>query len=242
MRCTGSRSCYPPSSHFPPTSRCTAISPLGAKISKSRNPAPVPPVVERWGADALRWYFARRCRTRADSDVPTDALGDAYDRDLADRLGNLVQRTTTLAAKLSCSEHARVPEARTTPASSELRAIAETLPARVDAALDAFLPDDAAVAIVELLDAGNRYLEVVAPWRLAHADRDAALASLYAPLEVARFAAGELEPFVPGVARIIAERLGNAELTPTWGTLAPGVELHVGPPPLPRKRQCDVRA
>lgn len=206
----------------------------GAKISKSRNPAPVPHVVKRWGADALRWYFARRCRTRADSDVPTDTLGEAYDRDLADRLGNLVQRTATLAAKLSGSEHACVPAPRITPEVSELRAVAEELAGRVDAALDAFLPDDAAAAIVEFLNAGNRYLEVVAPWRLARTDRDTALASLYAPLEVARFAAGELEPFVPGVAQIIAARLGNVELTPTWGTLVPGAELPLGRPALPR--------
>ena len=87
---------------------------------------------------------------------------------------------------------------------------------------------------VDLLDAANRYLEVVAPWRLACTDRDAALASLYAPLEVARFAAGELQPFVPGVAEIIAARLGDAALTPTWGALVPGAELPLGPPSLPR--------
>jgi hypothetical protein len=60
------------------------------------------------------------------------------------------------------------------------------------------------------------------------------LAALYPPLEAARFAAGELEPFVPGVARVIAERLGGASLAPVWGTLAPGSEVVVGQPPLPR--------
>ncbi len=60
---------------------------------------------------------------------------------------------------------------------------------------------------------------------------------LYTPLEAARFAAGELEPFVPGVARIIADRLGHAELTPTWGVLTAGAELRLGPPPLPRTRR-----
>lgn len=204
----------------------------GAKISKTDNPAPVAPVVERWGADAVRWHLARCCRTRADSDVVRDALGQAYDRDLADRLGNLVQRTVALVARLGGADRAQVPAPADPPA--ELRAAAEALPARVDAALDAFLPDEAAAAIVELLDAANRYLEVVAPWRLARTDRDAALAALYAPLEVARFAAGELQPFVPGVARIIAARLGDPDLAPTWGVLAPGAELRVGPPPLPR--------
>jgi methionyl-tRNA synthetase len=206
----------------------------GKKISKSNNPAPVPPVVERWGVDALRWFFARYCRTRVDSDVPRESIGDAYDRDLADRLGNLVQRTTALLAKLSDS--LRVPTPRETPETLALRAIAEALPARVDAALAAFVPDEAASAIVELLDAANRYLENVAPWRIARTDREAALSALYAPLEAARFAAGELAPFVPGITRVISERLGDPDLAPVWGTLTAGSALRGGPPPLPRKR------
>ncbi|MFN0247911.1 MAG: methionine--tRNA ligase [Kofleriaceae bacterium] len=224
----------------------------GKKISKSHNPAPVPPVVERWGVDPARWFLARHCRTRVDSDVPRDTIGDAYDRDLAHRLGNLVQRTIALVAKLgtapgSSSPSSRsspssnlddqrilVPAARETPDTLALRAIAEALPARVDTALAAFVPDDAASAIVELLDAANRYLDRVAPWRLARTDRDAALAALYAPLEAARFATGELAPFVPGVASTIAQRLGDPDLTPTWGVLRPGSALRGGPPPLPR--------
>lgn len=193
----------------------------GAKISKSVNPVPIGPVIERWGVDALRWQFAR-FRAHADSDIALGCLGDAYDRDLADRLGNLVQRTSTLIAK----HGGAIP-----PRSHELRAIAEALPARVDRALEALHPDEATTAIIELLDAANRHLEITAPWKL---ERDAALAALYAPLEAARFAAGELEPFVPGVARLIAERL-DADLSTTWGTLEPGRQLRVGAPPLPRK-------
>jgi methionyl-tRNA synthetase len=206
----------------------------GEKISKSRVSVPVPPLVERWGSDVVRWHFARRCRTRADSDVPRDTLGEAYDLDLADRLGNLVQRTTTLIAKLS-PDHVCIPTPDGT--SNELRDIAVALPARVDAALNAFLPDEATAAIVELLTAANRYLEAVAPWRLARTDPAAALAALYAPLEASRFAAGELQPFVPGVAKVIAARLGNCELSPTWGALAPGARLTLGPPPLPRTQE-----
>ena len=217
----------------------------GRKISKSNNPAPVPPVVDRWGIDPLRWFFARHCRTRVDSDVPRETIGAAYDRDLADRLGNLVQRTLALVEQLGASDRAGaggeiraasivVPVSRDTAESLALRAIAEALPARVDVALAAFLPDEAASAIVELLDAANRYLETVAPWKLARTDREAALSALYAPLEAARFAAGELAPFVPGVSRVIAARLGDASLVPVWGTLRAGDALRGGPPPLPR--------
>lgn len=196
----------------------------GEKISKSRRNVEVEPVIEQCGVDALRWYFARCCRTRSDSDVSIDAICDSYDRDLVDRLGNLAQRATTLAVKLTGG---RVPLPSDTPAASELDARTRALPARVDAALDAFAPDEAASAIVELLDAANRYLEAAAPWRLARTDPDAAATALYAPLAAARVAAAELAPFVPEVAAVIAARLGE---------LQPGGALVAGPPPLPRKR------
>jgi methionyl-tRNA synthetase len=116
-----------------------------------------------------------------------------------------------------------------------VRALAEALPDRVDAAVDAFLLDDAAAAILELVDAANRSLEIAAPWRAARTDPAAAAGGLYAPLEAARVAAGELSPFVPDVARTLATRLGDADLQSGWGRLSPGAELRVGPPPLPRK-------
>ncbi|HEY5947951.1 MAG TPA: methionine--tRNA ligase [Kofleriaceae bacterium] len=196
----------------------------GEKISKSRRNVAVDPVVEHCGADAVRWYFARCCRTRSDADVSLDAICDAYDRDLADRLGNLVQRCTTLAVKLTAG---RVPTPDDTPASRELRELGERLAGRVDVAIDAFAPDEATAAIVEVLDAANRYLEATAPWRIQRTDANAAAAALYAPLEAARIVADELAPFAPGVAATISERLG---------TLVPGSELHSGAPPLPRKR------
>jgi methionyl-tRNA synthetase len=197
----------------------------GEKISKSRRNVEVGPVVDACGLDALRWYFARRCRTRSDADVSIDAIDDAYDSDLVDRLGNLVQRCTTLAVKLT---HGCVPAPADTPAALELRATSRALPARIDATLAGFAPDEAAAAIVELLDAANRYLEAVAPWRLQRTDPAAAAAALHAPLEAARVAATELAPFVPGVAATIVERVG---------ALRPGDALHAGPPPLPRKRK-----
>jgi methionyl-tRNA synthetase len=203
----------------------------GEKISKSGRNVEVDPVVARCGSDALRWYFVRRCRTRGDADVSVPAICDAYDGDLADRLGNLVQRTTVLAARLTGG---RVPAPRETPDTAALAALATALPGRVDAALDAFVPDEAAAAIVALLDAANRTLERAEPWRLARTDPEAAGAALYAPLEAARIAAAELAPFVPGVSRTIAGRLGDPDLRPPWGLLAPGAELRQGPPPVPR--------
>src|SRR5262249_15297100 len=131
----------------------------------------------------------------------------------------------------------RVPAPSDAGDATALRAAATALPARVDTALDAFLFDDAVAAIVELLDAANRALERAEPWRLHRSDPVAAAAALYAPRGAARVAAGELSPFVPGVASAIASRLGTTDLAPTWGGLAPGAALRIGPPPLPRKNR-----
>ncbi|MGE0549140.1 MAG: methionine--tRNA ligase [Kofleriaceae bacterium] len=206
----------------------------GEKISKSGRNVEVAPVVEQVGIDALRWFFLRRCRTRNDADVSIRAIVDAYDADLADGLGNLVQRCISLAIKVS---DGRVPDpGAETDVAASLRARAEALPARVDAAIDAFLFDDAVGAIVELIDAANRSLEITTPWRVARIDPSSAAAALYAPLEAARIATAELAAFVPDVVATIAARLGDPDLQTGWGRLAPGAPLRVGSPPLPRKR------
>ena len=98
----------------------------GEKIAKSGRAVPVPPIVERVGADALRWYF---CAAAARAPTPTSRWRrsrEPRDNDLADRLGNLVQRCVTLAGD-------RAPPA--SDLKQPLRALAEALPARVDAAL-----------------------------------------------------------------------------------------------------------
>jgi methionyl-tRNA synthetase len=190
----------------------------GNKIAKSGTSVEVGPFVDACGVDALRWYFARNCRTRGDSDVRIPAVLAAHDRDLADRLGNLVHRCATLAHQLG---DGRVPVAT---AGEPLALAVAALPARIDAALDAFLVDEAAAAIIEVLDAANRTLDAAAPWRLAKTDRDAALRALSAPLAAARVAATELAPFVPDLSRSILERLGD-----------PGGATGHGSPPVPRR-------
>jgi methionyl-tRNA synthetase len=197
----------------------------GEKISKSGRHVGVEPIVEQCGVDALRWYFARCCRTRADSDVSIDAILDAHDRDLADRIGNLAQRCIALAHRVCAG---RVDAASDDASSRELVARTRALPSRIDDALDAFLVDDAAAAIIDVIDAANRHLEITAPWRVARTDPTAASRLLHAPIEALRVAAHELEPFVPGVARVIASRVGKS--------------LIAGAPPIPRRKAASIPA
>jgi methionyl-tRNA synthetase len=176
----------------------------GKKISKSGETFEVGPVVEQCGVDALRWYFAR-CRTRSDADVSIAAIIATHDRDLANRLGNLAHRCVTLAAKLPVAHAEPLPEVT-------------ALPARVDAALEAFAVDEAASAIVDVLDAANRHVDLVAPWKIAKTDPRAARVALEPALHAARVCATELAPFVPDVAGALLRYLDAG-----------------GPPPVPHK-------
>lgn len=179
------------------------------KISKS-GPLrlEVAPTIDEVGLAALRWFFVRQCRTRTDTDLSLDDIVDTYNRDLVDGLGNLVQRCCVLGAKVGGIPRRPDPER------------AAALAARIDAALDAFAPDDAVSAITELVTQANRQLEATQPWRVAKTDAAAAAELLAGPLETARIVVHELAPFVPDVARILGDRIRT-----------PGD----GPPPLPRK-------
>jgi methionyl-tRNA synthetase len=110
-----------------------------------------------------------------------------------------------------------------------LRAQAAALPTAVDAALAEYDLRGACRAITALAEAGNRFIEAEAPWRLAKAaaDGDAVAAARFtgvieATLSACRVAAEELAPFVPhGAARLLAQLgPGAAEPVPAFPRIA----------------------
>lgn len=181
----------------------------GAKIAKSGAQAADPgSVVDAYGTDALRWWLLRDPAPVGTTDFTHERLVACYNRDLANCLGNLASRTTTLAGRNRAW--------RTEPATGvggDLSAAAAALPATVDAALARYDLRAACAAIAGLAEAGNKFIETEAPWRLAKAatagDTEAAArfeAVIGALLHICRIAAGELEPFVPdGAARLAAQ-------------------------------------
>lgn len=87
----------------------------GQKMSKSIGNVVNPvEVLEKHGLDAFRYYFLRHIDTFADSDFTWEKFEDAYNNELANDLGNLVQRLATLASKNNIKigevEHANLPD------------------------------------------------------------------------------------------------------------------------------------
>jgi methionyl-tRNA synthetase len=177
----------------------------GRKLSKSLGTAIDPlAVAERYGGDALRWWFVRDVPRSGDAEF-RDASIAARANELADGLGNLISRTIALVGR----NRPKGLQASIRPAeAASLDALCSELPSAIDAALERFDLRGAAAALWQVVSEANRFVSATEPWKLAReapaSERlDAVLAVL---LETCQAITGELRPFLP----LAAERIEAA--------------------------------
>jgi methionyl-tRNA synthetase len=204
----------------------------GRKISKSAAGAdsndPVA-LAGSYGADALRWWLLRDVPRVGDTDFTVDKLVARANEDLANGLGNLVNRVVSLVhtyrngAVRPCARPAgtsRWLAAATGPDhgspgwpadAAALRDTIERTPEAVRAALARFDFRTAATAVLAIVEQANRYVEATAPWHLARAERagDAAAGErldqvLGALIATCQILASEIWPFLPDLAARVA--------------------------------------
>jgi methionyl-tRNA synthetase len=161
----------------------------GSKLSKSAGAAADPfAVADAYGTDALRWWYARSVPRSGDVDF-RDELVAGRATELADELGNLVNRTIALADGQ--------PAGGRHPA-----------PAAIDAAFDAFDIRGAADAVWALVTDANRFVSQSRPWELAGEERDGAVEVL---LRACETIAHEIRPFLPEAADRVARALATRD-------------------------------
>ena len=208
----------------------------GRKISKSvGNLVEALALKDKYGNDAFRYFVLREMVFGLDADFSEEALVSRLNADLANDLGNLVARVTTLIANV---EGGRVPAtegrfARGGEAAfgGDLKGDFEKSRGNVDAAMEEFAFHRALAAIWDFIGAVNRYVDTTQPWArpsndMARGQRDHALYHLGQSLWCLGLV---LEPFLPEAARKIRHalghtgdpKLGDAE----WGRLAPGTRV-----------------
>jgi methionyl-tRNA synthetase len=184
------------------------ISVEGKKLSKSLGNVVDPAaMVERFGADTVRYYLLREVSFERDGDFSVGQLVGRHNADLANDLGNLLNRTVGMSRKY-LGDAFPVPLAGA--ADGVLREVAGDVSARYAAAMDRFEFHNALAAVWELVRRANRYIEESAPWKLA---KDPASAPrletvLYDVLESLRVVSVLIAPVMPAKAGELARALG----------------------------------
>ncbi|MCX4472950.1 methionine--tRNA ligase [Micromonospora sp. NBC_01655] len=193
----------------------------GKKISKSAGVA-IDPVelVAQFGTDPVRWWLLRDVPRVGDADFTIDRLIARTNSDLADGLGNLINRVTTMVHRY---RDGKLPDCAAPPAADahRLTTACQQAPDLIAAALDAFDFRTATAAVWAIVDEANRYVEHVRPWYLARAERDGdsrAATDLDSALDVlvrsCQTLAEQIRRFLPDTADRIA-----AQCTPSVGRL-----------------------
>jgi methionyl-tRNA synthetase len=182
----------------------------GEKMSKSLGNVLDPfAVIERFGADALRFYLMRDVPLGQDGSVSTAAFEQRYESELANELGNLASRSIAMIERY---RDGVVPSGDVDPA---LREDFDGLPERVSARLDGAELTGALDEIWQRVRRLNRYVEEQEPWQLAKDDAraedlDRVLRTL---AEGLRSLAVLLWPYIPHSAERLLAALGAPDVS-----------------------------
>ncbi|MBW4417779.1 MAG: methionine--tRNA ligase [Myxacorys californica WJT36-NPBG1] len=183
----------------------------GVKMGKSMGNVIDPiALVERYGSDAVRYYFLKEIEFGRDGVFDEARFVNILNADLANDLGNLLNRTLRMAHKYCGGE---VPNVSSDSISvgNPLKATGVKLCDRVIGAYDALAFSVACTEILTLVRMGNKYIDEQAPWTLYKQGNQAAVEQvLYVVLESVRLAAYLLSPIVPKVSTAIYQQLGYA--------------------------------
>jgi methionyl-tRNA synthetase len=219
----------------------------GAKMSKSLGNVVDPDALaDKYGAEAVRYYLVSDIATGKDSDFSEERLIQRYNVDLANSIGNLLNRTLNMAWKY---REGRVSVKSTT---DELldghrgNEIPEVM-VRYARGLDSYDAAEAMRWVTNFSGYCNLLVDALAPWKLAKdpTQSDKLDAVLYTLAESLRIIAILLSPVLPKAARGISDQLGvtgEFHLADTeWGGLKDGHQLGKPFPLFPRIEASDGR-
>ncbi len=192
-------------------------------------------LVEDFGLDAIRYHLLRDISLGQDGEFSYEAIVNRYNSDLANNLGNLVSRVSTVVSSKCKGIGPGVAS------NSPLKQVAGEIVDEVCDAWNRFEPHSALEATWRLISSANSLLEANEPWKMEPGpELDAVLGST---LEVLRIVSVLITPAMPSTAREICRRIGveyHGDVasieSAKWGGYSAGSTIEKGSPLFPRRK------
>lgn len=182
------------------------------KMSKSKgNILYADDLVKEYGVDAVRYYVLHEIPYANDGSLTNELLVERINSDLANVLGNLVNRTVAMGNKYF--EGKVINPSVSDDVDNVLISMINELDKRVEVKMDTLEVGAALDEIFDLLRRSNKYIDETMPWVLAKDpnNSDRLQTILYNLLESIRVSANLIRPFLPETADKILEQIGNTD-------------------------------
>ena len=184
------------------------------KMSKSKgNVLYADELVDFFGVDAVRYFVLHEMPFENDGVITWELMVERLNSDLANTLGNLVNRTVSMTNKYfggTVTDKGVVEDV-----DADLKAVIENTPKAVDAKMNDLRVADAITEIFNLFKRCNKYIDETMPWALAkdEAKKDRLETVLWNLIQGISAGARLLESFMPSTSKKILEQLGDGHVT-----------------------------
>ncbi len=184
------------------------------KMSKSKgNVLYADELVDFFGVDAVRYFVLHEMPFDNDGVISWELMVERMNSDLANTLGNLVNRTISMTNKYFGGTV--TDKGVSGEVDADLKAVTENMPKAVESKMDDLRVADAITEIFTLFKRCNKYIDETMPWALAkdEAKRDRLETVLFNLIESIKAGAAALEPFMPETSEKILAQLGDGKVT-----------------------------